>query len=40
LREAAWALSGAFAAVEAIKALTGIGRTARLDLDLLAAEEV
>jgi hypothetical protein len=40
LRDAAQALSGAFAAVEAIKALAGIGQPAQLDLDLLLAEEV
>jgi hypothetical protein len=38
LREAARALSGAFSAVEAIKTLTGIGRPARLDLELFAEE--
>jgi hypothetical protein len=40
LHAAAQALSGAFAAVEAIKTLTGIGQPAQLDLDLLVAEDV
>jgi hypothetical protein len=38
LLEAARALSGAFSAVEAIKALAGIGRPARLDLELFAED--
>ena len=40
LAEAGRALSGAFAAVEAIKAVAGLGAPARLELDLLSAEDV
>jgi hypothetical protein len=40
LAEAAHAVAGAFAAVEAIKAIVGLGQAARLDRDLLSAEDV